>query len=129
MCSSDLESLLSRAIEVAASDDEKHLARLELASYYLANGKSRQALPLVQAIVDETSSGKNSHKRSSAMVLKWAITGDDTEFPPAFEAMKGQREDTDKIRNRVFLKKRDHSSEGRARIAEAVKLRRAKQKT
>jgi hypothetical protein len=97
------ESLLSRAIEVAACDEEKHLARLELASYYLANGKSRQALPLVKAIVDETASGKASDERLSAMVLKWAIIGDDTEFPPAFEAMKGQTEDTDRIRNGVLL--------------------------
>ena len=37
------------------------------------------------------------------MVLKWAITGDETEFPPAFEAMKGQSEDSDRIRNGVFL--------------------------
>ena len=97
------ESLLSRAIEVAACDEEKHLARLELASYYLANGKSRQALSLVKAIVDETASGKASDERLSAMVLKWAIIGDDTEFPPAFEAMKGQTEDTDRIRNGVLL--------------------------
>ena len=97
------ESLLSRAIEVAASDEEKHLARLELASYYLANGKSRQALAAVQTIVDETASGNPSGERSSALVLKWAITGDDTEFPFAFEAMKGQSEDTDRIRNGVFL--------------------------
>ena len=97
------ESLLSRAIEVAASDEEKHLARLKLAAYYVANGKSSQAMSLVQAIVNETASGKASDERSSAMVLKWAITGDDTEFPPAHEAMKGQSEEADRIRNGVFL--------------------------
>jgi hypothetical protein len=96
-------SLLSRAIEVAASNEEKHLARLELASFYLANGKSAQALSLVQAIVDETASEKASDERSSAMVLKWVIIGVDAEFPPAFEAMKGQNEDNDRIRNGVFL--------------------------
>jgi hypothetical protein len=88
---------------VAASDEEKHLARLELASHYLANGKSRLAMPLVQAIVDETASGETSDERSSAFVLKWLISGDDAEFPPAFEAMKGQIEGIDRIRNGVFL--------------------------
>jgi hypothetical protein len=97
------ENLLSRAIEVAASDEEKHLARLELASYYLANGKSRQALSLVQAIMDETSSGKASDERSRATVLRWAITVDDTEFPLAFAEMKSQTETSDQIRNGVFL--------------------------
>jgi hypothetical protein len=97
------EGLLSRAIDVAASDEEKNLARLELASYYMVNGKSRQALSLVQVIMDETSSGKASDERSSATVLNWAITKDDNEFPLAFAEMKGQTEDSDRIRNGIFL--------------------------
>lgn len=97
------ESLLSRAIEVAASDEEMHLARLELASHYLANGKCRQALPLVQTVIDETSSGKASEERSRATVLKWAITEDETEFPLALAEIKAQTEDSDRIRNGIFL--------------------------
>jgi hypothetical protein len=97
------ESLLSRAIEVAASDEEKHLARLELASFYVANGKSRQALPLVQAILEETSSGKASDERSRATVLKWVITEDENEFSLAMAEMKAQASESDQIRNGVFL--------------------------
>jgi hypothetical protein len=97
------ESLLSRAIEVAASDEEKHLARLELASYYLAHGKSGQALPVVHAIMDETASEKASDERSRATVLKWAITEDETDFPPALAEMKAQTEESDRIRNGIFL--------------------------
>jgi hypothetical protein len=97
------ESLLQRAIDVAASDEEKNLARLQMASYYMVNGESRRALSLVQAIADETSSGKATDERSHATVLKWAITEDDNEFPLAFAEMKAQSEDSDRIRNGIFL--------------------------
>jgi hypothetical protein len=114
------ESLLSRAIDVAASDEEKNLARLEMASYYLVNGKSGQALSLVQAIVDETSSGNASDELSRATVLKWAITEDDNEFPLALAEMKRQTDDSERIRNGVFLIDRGKYGEAEEILSELV---------
>jgi hypothetical protein len=97
------ERLLARAIDVAASDEEKQLARLNMASHLSTAANSDEALALVQMVLNDADADTSSAERSNAIILRWKITGLEEDFPSALAEMKKDGDDDGRIRNGIYL--------------------------
>lgn len=97
------ERLLERAIAVAAGDEEKQLARLNMASHLAAAAKADKALTLIQTVLDETANNLSSAERSNALILRWKITNSEEVFPAALSEIKKETDVDSQIRNSIYL--------------------------
>ena len=97
------ERLLERAIAVAAADEEKQLARLNMASHLAAAAKEEKALALIQTVLDETTDAPSSAERSNALILRWKITSSEEDFPAALAEIKKETDVDSQIRNGIYL--------------------------
>ena len=99
----DRERLLERAIAVAASEEEKQLARLNMASHLAAATKAEKAQVLIQTVLDETADDTSSAERSNALILRWNITNSEEDFPAALAEIKKETDEDSQIRNGIYL--------------------------
>jgi tetratricopeptide (TPR) repeat protein len=95
--------LLQKAIEVAACDEEKQLARLNLASSLLEGANTPEALSLIRLVIEETDGDQSSTERSAALILLWKITRAEEDFRVAFSEMEKDDRDEVRRRNAIYL--------------------------
>ena len=94
--------MLAKAIEVAACDEEKHLAQLNLAAD-LSQDPEPEALSLVRSIIKETEGDQLSAERSAALILLWKITRAEGDFRTAFQEMEKDDHEAHRYRNAIYL--------------------------
>ncbi len=101
------EKILQRAIDQSACDEEKHLARLNLASDLVAKDEVAEAESLVRSVLKETEQDRTSSERSAALILLWRITGTEEDFRSATVEMEKDDFALHRYRNASYLIKRE----------------------
>ena len=72
--------VLLRAMDQSTYDEERHVAKLSLATHLFTKQDVPEAESLVRSILKETEQDKSSSERSAALILLWRITGRDEDF-------------------------------------------------
>ncbi len=72
--------VLLRAMAQSTYDEERHVAKLSLATHLFTKQDVPEAESLVRSILKETEQDKSSSERSAALILLWRITGRDEDF-------------------------------------------------
>lgn len=88
MTRAERKKVLQKAIEVAACDEEKQLARLNLAESLLGVAEVAEALSFVRLVIEETEGDQSSAECSAALILLWKITRAEEDFQAAFSEME-----------------------------------------
>ena len=97
------KTILRLAIKHSASEVEKHIAMLSLASHLAENKESAEAESVARSILDETEQDKTSSERSDALVLLWSITGTEEDFAAAMKEMEKEARPRNVYRNASHL--------------------------
>jgi hypothetical protein len=97
------KKVLQKAVEVAACDEERQLARLNLAESLLETTEVTEAMSLVQLVIEETEGDQSSAERSAALILLWKITRAEENFRAAFLEMEKDDQDAFRHRNAIYL--------------------------
>jgi hypothetical protein len=95
--------LLQRAVDQSACDEERHLAKLSLASFLFTKQGVAEAESLVRSILKETERDKSSSERPAALILLWRITGTEEDFRTAKAEMYRDSSGRHCYRNASFL--------------------------
>jgi hypothetical protein len=97
------ETVLRKAIDVATCDEEKQMAQLNAASHLLTEGHTRDALSLVQSVIDSAGEDETSPMRSAALIFRWRLTGGEEDFKTALIEMTSDDLPAHMYRNAVYL--------------------------
>ena len=95
--------LLRMAIDKAAADEEKHLARLNLALHLWINAEIAEAESIVRLIIEDTQGDDTSTERSAALILLWKITNASDDFKIAAHEMEKDDYTPHRYRNASYL--------------------------
>lgn len=101
------KKILHRAIDQSACDEEKHLARLNLASHLVMEDEVAEAESLVRSVLNETEQHQTSSERSAALILLWRITGTEKDFRAATVEMEKGDFANQRYRNAIYLIERE----------------------
>lgn len=93
----------ANAVELAACDEEKHFASLQLASCLAENGELADAIAIVRSVIKETGGEQASEVKSAALILLWKITGAEADFRPALLEMETDTDDAHRYRHAIYL--------------------------
>jgi len=97
------KGVLTRAIEVATCDEERQLARLDLARYLAKNAEADHALVLVRLLLSELGSTASPEVESAALILLWTITNSNEDFQAAYRQMQRDEQFHYAHRNAIYL--------------------------
>jgi hypothetical protein len=103
LTSKEKKLLLQRAIARSASDEEKNLARLNLALHLSLNSETVEAESLVRSTIKDTEGDDTSTDRSAALILLWKITGAEDSFDIALLEMEKDDFTPHRYRNASYL--------------------------